>query len=49
VASAHEQILTTYLVLQGQEVVTKLHLTNFEGHDYLDDSWITRTPLNGSP
>jgi hypothetical protein len=44
-----QQVLTAYLVLQGQEVTTKLHLTHFEGRDYLDDSSITRKPLNGSP
>jgi hypothetical protein len=44
-----QQILTSYLVLQGQEVVTKLHLTRFDGREYLDDSSVTRTPLNGSP
>jgi len=47
--SPQQQILTSYLVLQGQEVVTKLRLTHFEGRDYLDDSSVTRTPLNGSP
>jgi hypothetical protein len=47
--SPQDQVLTSYLVLQGQEVVTKLHLTHFEGRDYLDDSSVTRTPLNGSP
>jgi Type I phosphodiesterase / nucleotide pyrophosphatase len=46
---AQEEVLKSYLVLQGQEVVTKLHLTLFEGHDYLDDSSVTHTPLNGSP
>lgn len=44
-----EQVLTSYLVLQGQEVVTKLHLTDYEGREYLDDSSVIRTPLNGSP
>jgi hypothetical protein len=44
-----QQVLTAYLVLQGQEVTTKLHLTHFEDRDYLDDSSITRKPLNGSP
>ncbi|MBV8360253.1 MAG: alkaline phosphatase family protein [Deltaproteobacteria bacterium] len=47
--SPQQQVLTSYLVLQGQEVVTKLYLTHFEGRDYLDDSSVTRTPLNGSP
>jgi arylsulfatase A-like enzyme len=47
--SPEQLVLTSYLVLQGQEVVTRLHLTHFEGHDYLDDSTVTRTPLNGSP
>ena len=47
--SPQQQILTSYLVLQGQEVVTKLRLTHFEGRDYLDDSSVTRTSLNGSP
>jgi hypothetical protein len=49
VGSAQQQTLTTYLVLQGQEVITKLNLTHFEGRDYLDDSSVTRTSLNGSP
>jgi hypothetical protein len=44
-----EQVLTSYLVLQGQEVVTRLRLTHFDGRDYLDSSSVTRTPLNGSP
>ena len=44
-----EEILTSYLVLQGQEVLTKLRLTRFEGQDYLDDSSVTHNPLNGSP
>jgi len=48
-SSPQEQVLTSYLVLQGQEVVTKLYLTHFEGRDYLDDSSVTRTSLNGSP
>jgi hypothetical protein len=47
--SAQDEVLTSYLVLQGQEVVTRLHLTRFEGRDYLDDSTVTRTPFNGSP
>jgi hypothetical protein len=47
--SPQQQVLTSYLVLQGQEVVTKLRMTRFEGRDYLDDSSVTRTPLNGSP
>ena len=47
--SPQDQTLTAYLVLQGQEVVTKLHLTRFEGQDYLDDSSVTRNPLNGAP
>jgi hypothetical protein len=46
---AQEEMLTSYLVLQGQEVVTHLHLTRFEGRDYLDDSSVNRTALNGSP
>jgi hypothetical protein len=49
VGSAPQETLTSYLVLQGQEVVTRLNLTHFEGRDYLDDSSITRTTLNGSP
>jgi Type I phosphodiesterase / nucleotide pyrophosphatase len=49
IGSAQQQVLTSYLVLQGQEVVTKLRLTHFDGLDYLDDSWVTRTSLNGSP
>jgi len=47
--SPQDQVLISYLVLQGQEVVTKLHLTHFEGRDYLDDSSVARTPLNGAP
>jgi Type I phosphodiesterase / nucleotide pyrophosphatase len=47
--SPQQQVLTAYLVLQGQEVVTKLRLTHFAGRDYLDDSSVTRTALNGSP
>lgn len=49
IGSSTEQVLTSYLVLQGQEVVTKLRLTQYERRDYLDDSSITRAPLNGSP
>jgi hypothetical protein len=45
----HPEVLTSYLVLQGQEVTTTLRLTQIEGRDYLDDSSITHTPLNGSP
>jgi hypothetical protein len=48
-ASAQEHVLTSYLVLQGQEVVTRLHVTHFGGRDYLDNSSVTRTTLNGSP
>jgi Type I phosphodiesterase / nucleotide pyrophosphatase len=48
-ALAQQQVLTSYLVLQGQEVVTKLRLTQYEGRDYLDDSSVARAPLNGSP
>ena len=48
-SSSQQQVLTSYLVLQGQEVVTKLRLTQYDGHDYLDDSSVTRAPLNGSP
>ena len=47
--SSQEEILMSYLVLQGQEVITKLNLTHFEGRDYLDNSSVTRTTLNGSP
>ncbi len=47
--SASERILTSYLVLQGQEVVSKLRLTNYDGRDYIDDSSVARKPLNGSP
>jgi hypothetical protein len=47
--SPQQQVLTSYLVLQGQEVVTNLHLTHFDGRDYLDDSSVARTSLNGSP
>jgi hypothetical protein len=49
VGAARQETLTSYLVLQGQEVITRLNLTHFEGRDYLDDSSITRTSLNGSP
>ncbi len=45
----HQEILTSYLVLQGQEILTKLRLTNYKGQDYFEDSSVTRTPLNGSP
>jgi hypothetical protein len=48
-SSAQQQVLTSYLVLQGQEVVTKLRLTRYDGREYLDDSSVTRAPLNGSP
>ena len=47
--SPQQQVLTSYLVLQGQEVVTKLLLTHYDGRDYLDDSSVTRASLNGSP
>jgi hypothetical protein len=47
--SPQQQVLTSYLVLQGQEVVTRLHLTHYDGRDYLDDSSVTRASLNGSP
>jgi hypothetical protein len=47
--SAYEQTLTSYLVLQGQEVVTTLHLTQFEGHNYLDGASVSRNSPNGSP
>ncbi len=49
VGPPHEQTLTSYLVLQGQEVVTKLRLTQFDGHNYLDDSSVSRNSLGGSP
>jgi hypothetical protein len=49
VGSARQETLTSYLVLQGQEVITRLSLTHLEGRDYLDDSSVTRTTLNGSP
>jgi hypothetical protein len=45
----HQEVLTSYLVLQGQEILTKLRLTNYEGREYIEDSYVTRTPLNGSP
>jgi hypothetical protein len=45
----NEQTLTSYLVLQGQEVVTKLRLTRFDGEDYLEDSSVSRNSLGGSP
>ncbi|HKV54214.1 MAG TPA: alkaline phosphatase family protein [Candidatus Binataceae bacterium] len=41
--------MTSYLVLQGQEVVTTLYLTQFEGRDYLDDATVSRQSLGGSP
>ena len=47
--SPNEQTLTSYLVLQGQEVVTKLRLTRFDGEDYLEDSSVSRNSLGGSP
>jgi Type I phosphodiesterase / nucleotide pyrophosphatase len=49
IGSSQQETLTSYLVLQGQEVITRLNLTHFEGRDYLDDSSVTRTSLNGSP
>jgi hypothetical protein len=47
--SPNEQTMTSYLVLQGQEVVTKLRLTQFDGEDYLEDSSVSRNSLGGSP
>jgi predicted AlkP superfamily pyrophosphatase or phosphodiesterase len=47
--SARQETLTSYLVLQGQEVITRLNLSHLEGRDYLDDSSVSRTTLNGSP
>jgi hypothetical protein len=41
--------MTSYLVLQGQEVVTTLYLTQFDGIQYLDDSSVGRQSLGGSP
>jgi hypothetical protein len=49
IGPSQQQVLKSYLVLQGQEVVTSLHLTQFGGRIYLDDSSVNRTPLNGSP
>jgi hypothetical protein len=46
---AQQETIMSYLVLQGQEIVTKLLLTQFEGRTYLDDSSVTRNSLNGSP
>jgi hypothetical protein len=48
-SSPQPQVMTSYLVLQGQEVVTKLLLTNYDGREYLDDSSVSRASLNGSP
>ncbi|MBV8774431.1 MAG: alkaline phosphatase family protein [Deltaproteobacteria bacterium] len=49
IGSSAQTVLTSYLVLQGQEVVTKLRLIQYDGRDYLDDASVTRAPLNGSP
>jgi hypothetical protein len=48
-APADERTLTAYLVLQGQEIVTTLRLTQFDGEEYLDGSSVARKSLNGSP
>jgi hypothetical protein len=47
--SPHEVIDTSYLVLQGAEVVTTLKFSRFDGRDYLDDSKIAHISIGISP
>ncbi len=48
-APAHQITMTTYLPLQGGEVVTELRFTRFDGRDYLDDSDVTHAALGSAP
>jgi arylsulfatase A-like enzyme len=42
-------LMTTYLPLQGGEVVTQLKFSRFGGRNYLDDSNVNHAALGGAP
>ena len=48
-APASPVTMTTYLPLQGGEVVTELRFTRFDDRDYLDDSNVTHAALGSAP
>lgn len=46
---AHATVATAYLVLQGAQIMSQLTFSSFAGHDYLDDSSVTRNPIGAAP
>jgi arylsulfatase A-like enzyme len=44
-ARPRESTATSYLVIQGGSIVTRLKFTHFASHDYLDDSSVTHNPI----